>query len=548
MCISVYTYQQRLEYARKLKRLHELYVIKDNIHLTYKYKNQNKAIHNAHSLQDKIINSIIDDAVYGNANAIKNIDSTIEKLMTSTLENERKRIHHQNDKYVNRAVELNSERYTKILTNRINTEAIKLERKIESELRSGVHNGLSEAQKRKALHEKYQDTAKARIKNIIKDSVHTNESNISFINALNEGYSYKVWMNGQGKGKVRAWHRAKLIAPVPIDEYFDIYGHYHAQAMYPGDLYAGAENVANCRCWLRYTNRRPERLGQKQTVFNIPQTSYLNSSNNQRKNPFGEGVKVKPIETIKTTISHNTKNLSSKIKNVSKKIYDKIKPKNQKSKPKRKNNVKRYKRFKGITKKGMLPNKEQISDYFSKDVTKTSKFDNIIDRWANTPLDKKLRIFANCGFDYKKLEKLLLKDKNVLNYYIPMLMREAKISLQQMEKLMRNSYTKKDMVFYRQQEDLFLGNDPQIGNIIEWDSYNSVSISKEGLRYFQKKYKKQKWEFTILAPKGTRGVYISPKAGKKYAPEMEFILDRHTKLEIIDIDYVSHKVKLKVII
>lgn len=548
MCISVYTYQQRLEYARKLKRLHELYVIKDNIHLTYKYKNQNKAIHNAHSLQDKIINSIIDDAVYGNANAIKNIDSTIEKLMTSTLENERKRIHHQNDKYVNRAVELNSERYTKILTNRINTEAIKLERKIESELRSGVHNGLSEAQTRKALHEKYQDTAKARIKNIIKDSVHTNESNISFINALNEGYSYKVWMNGQGKGKVRAWHRAKLIAPVPIDEYFDIYGHYHAQAMYPGDLYAGAENVANCRCWLRYTNRRPERLGQKQTVFNIPQTSYLNSSNNQRKNPFGEGVKVKPIETIKTTISHNTKNLSSKIKNVSKKIYDKIKPKNQKSKPKRKNNVKRYKRFKGITKKGMLPNKEQISDYFSKDVTKTSKFDNIIDRWANTPLDKKLRIFANCGFDYKKLEKLLLKDKNVLNYYIPMLMREAKISLQQMEKLMRNSYTKKDMVFYRQQEDLFLGNDPQIGNIIEWDSYNSVSISKEGLRYFQKKYKKQKWEFTILAPKGTRGVYISPKAGKKYAPEMEFILDRHTKLKIIDIDYVSHKVKLKVII
>lgn len=544
----MYTYQQRLEYARKLKRLHELYVIKDNIHLTYKYKNQNKAIHNAHSLQDKIINSIIDDAVYGNANAIKNIDSTIEKLMTSTLENERKRIHHQNDKYVNRAVELNSERYTKILTNRINTEAIKLERKIESELRSGVHNGLSEAQTRKALHEKYQDTAKARIKNIIKDSVHTNESNISFINALNEGYSYKVWMNGQGKGKVRAWHRAKLIAPVPIDEYFDIYGHYHAQAMYPGDLYAGAENVANCRCWLRYTNRRPERLGQKQTVFNIPQTSYLNSSNNQRKNPFGEGVKVKPIETIKTTISHNTKNLSSKIKNVSKKIYDKIKPKNQKSKPKRKNNVKRHKRFKRITKKGMLPNKEQISDYFSKDVTKTSKFDNIIDRWANTPLDKKLRIFANCGFDYKKLEKLLLKDKNVLNYYIPMLMREAKISLQQMEKLMRNSYTKKDMVFYRQQEDLFLGNDPQIGNIIEWDSYNSVSISKEGLRYFQKKYKKQKWEFTILAPKGTRGVYISPKAGKKYAPEMEFILDRHTKLEIIDIDYVSHKVKLKVII
>lgn len=549
MCISVYTYQQRLEYARKLKRLHELYVIKDNIHLTYKYKNQNKAIHNAHSLQDKIINSIIDDAVYGNANAIKNIDSTIEKLMNSTLENERKRIHHQKDKYVNRAVELNSERYTKILTNRINTEAIKLERKIESELRSGVHNGLSEAQTRNVLQEKYQDTAKARIRNIIRDSVHTNESNISFINALNEGYNYKIWMNGRSKGKTRAWHKAKLIAPVPIEDYFDIYGPYgHKESMYPGDLYSGAENVANCRCWLRYTNRRPEGLSKTPNTYNISNTSYFSPQNKPSLTGNIISTLTKPIETIKTTISHNTKNLSSKIKNVSKKIYDKIKPKNQKSKPKRKNNVKRYKRFKGITKKGMLPNKEQISDYFSKDVTKTSKFDNIIDRWANTPLDKKLRIFANCGFDYKKLEKLLLKDKNVLNYYIPLLMREAKISLQQMEKLMRNSYTKKDMVFYRQQEDLFLGNDPQIGNIIEWDSYNSVSISKEGLRYFQKKYKKQKWEFTILAPKGTRGVYISPKAGKKYAPEMEFILDRHTKLKIIDIDYVSHKVKLKVII
>lgn len=121
--------------------------------------------------------------------------------MNSTLENERKRIHHQNDKYVNRAVELNSERYTKILTNRINTEAIKLERKIESELRSGIHNGLSEAQTRNVLQEKYQDTAKARIRNIIRDSVHTNESNISFINALNEGYNYKIWMNGRSKGK-----------------------------------------------------------------------------------------------------------------------------------------------------------------------------------------------------------------------------------------------------------------------------------------------------------------------------------------------------------
>lgn len=322
----MYTYQQRLEYARKLKRLHELYVIKDNIHLTYKYKNQNKAIHNAHSLQDKIINSIIDDAVYGNANAIKNIDSTIKKLMNSTLENERKRIHHQKDKYVNRAVELNSERYTKILTNRINTEAIKLERKIESELRSGIHNGLSEAQTRNVLQEKYQDTAKARIRNIIRDSVHTNESNISFINALNEGYNYKVWMNGRSKGKTRQWHRAKLITPVPIEDYFDIYGPYgHKESMYPGDLYSGAENVANCKCWLRYTNRRPEGLSKTQNVFNIPNTSYLSPQNKPSLTGNIISTLTKPIKTIKTTITNNTKKVTSKIKKISEKITSKLK-------------------------------------------------------------------------------------------------------------------------------------------------------------------------------------------------------------------------------
>ena len=67
----MYTNQQKL-YAIKLKRLHDLYVVKSNIHLTYKYKNQNKAIHNAQSLQDKIINSIINDAIYGNSDKSEN--------------------------------------------------------------------------------------------------------------------------------------------------------------------------------------------------------------------------------------------------------------------------------------------------------------------------------------------------------------------------------------------------------------------------------------------------------------------------------------------
>lgn len=380
----MYTKQQRILYAKQLKRLHELYVIKSNIHLTYKYKNQNKAIHNAHSLQDKIINAIIDDAVYGNGDKIRNIDSTISELMTTTLENERKRIHHKNDRYVDRAVELNAEKYSQILSNRINTEAIKLQRKIESELASGIHNDLSEAQTRRALKEKYGDTAKARIRNIIRDGVHTNESNISWINALNEGYSYKVWMNGRGKGKVRRWHRANIIAPVPIDEYFDLHGSYPAQAMYPGDLYAGAENVANCRCWLRYTNRRPEGLGEKKTVFNIPQTSYLNTSNNTSKNTFSEKVKLKPIETIKTTISNTTKKVTSKIKNIGQKLTGKFRKQKVHSKkhdPKKKTQK---------TKSGL----RGLNSSKTKSSKKSVEEDKV--KWISIKrLRKKLKSFAN---------------------------------------------------------------------------------------------------------------------------------------------------------
>ncbi|WP_407413791.1 hypothetical protein [Methanobrevibacter sp.] len=102
--------------------------------------------------------------------------------------------------------------------------------------------------------------------------------------------------------------------------------------MYPGDLYAGAENVANCRCWLRYTNRRPKGLGQKQSVFDIPPTSYLHPSNNPRGNANSGEVKVNPVETIKTTISDTTKKVSSKIKRIGKNLTAKIKTPKIKSK------------------------------------------------------------------------------------------------------------------------------------------------------------------------------------------------------------------------
>lgn len=315
--------KQQLEYLLRIRKIREVMVVKDNIHLTYKYKNRNKAFKQVETLQDKIINHVIDDVLFGNVGELKNIEKKTSKIINDTLLNERKRIYRFNDnRFINHAVKSNAEIFSGFFNNRLNKINSSLQLKIGEELRKSSFKNLSENEARKILTEKYADTGKARLKNIVKDSIHTNESNISFIQALNEGYSYKVWMNGRSKGKTRAWHRAKFIASVPIDEYFDIYGSYHAELMYPGDLNGGAENVANCRCWLRYTNRTPSNL-KKKSSFNIPSTSYLHGKNKSRSNQNA----LKVTSKIKNKVTRTISTIGNKIKNAGSKITEKVKRK-----------------------------------------------------------------------------------------------------------------------------------------------------------------------------------------------------------------------------
>lgn len=312
--------KQQLEYLLRIRKIREVMVVKDNIHLTYKYKNRNQAFKQVENLQDKIINHVIDDVLFGNVGELKNIEKTTSKIINDTLVNERKRIHRIDDRFVNHAVKSNAEIFSGFFNNRLNNINSSLQLRIEEELRKNSIRNLSDSEIRKILSEKYADTGKARLKNIVKDSIHTNESNISFIQALNEGYSYKVWMNGRSKGKTRQWHRARIIDSVPIDEYFDIYGSYHAKLMYPGDLNGGAENVANCKCWLRYTNRIPSNL-KKKSSFNIPHSSYLYGKNNG-------GIKqnaLKVTSKIGNKITRTISTIGNKIKNTGSKITEKVK-------------------------------------------------------------------------------------------------------------------------------------------------------------------------------------------------------------------------------
>lgn len=316
--------KQQLEYLLRIRKIREVMVVKDNIHLTYKYKNRNHAFKQVENLQDKIINHVIDDVLFGNVGELKNIEKTTSKIINDTLVNERKRIHRIDDRFVNHAVKSNTEIYSKFFNNRLNNIKYSLQLRIEEELRKNSIRNLSDSEIRKILSEKYADTGKARLKNIVKDSIHTNESNISFIQALNEGYSYKVWMNGRSKGKTRPWHRASIIDSVPIDEPFYVY---HAEMMYPGDLNGGAENVANCRCWLRYTNKTPSNLKSKSS-FNIPPNSYLygknKSSSNQNALKVTSKIKNKVTRTI-SNIKNSSISFKTRVSNISTKVIDLVK-------------------------------------------------------------------------------------------------------------------------------------------------------------------------------------------------------------------------------
>ena len=176
---------------------------------------------------------------------------------------------------------------------------------------------MPEEEAKKLISEKFKDSARKRSKNIVKDALHTNQSQISWTYNVNNGMKYKVWMNGQSKSGVRYWHIKSKIQPVEIDDFFDIFGpRGHARMMYPGDLNGGAENVANCKCWLHYTNIAPSNLKKKGTIQINPNVNLENEN--------ATIVSVNTETNGKSTKSNDDKSTSSNKKAV---LFTKIKNK-----------------------------------------------------------------------------------------------------------------------------------------------------------------------------------------------------------------------------
>lgn len=326
--MKMYTKQQQLEYLRRMQRLRQLNVLKDDIHLTYQYRNRKKVTVDVHTLQDKIQGEIVDrvlDGEYPNRSEIRtiqrnhNFDKVVEDAVDELLTNERMRIHRQESKFIDRVVEQHTQQYSQFMKNRLTIEAGRIiDKAIVIEGRA-LDNGATPAEARQQVFDYAKTHGKGRTKNIIKDAVHSQECNVSFIKAIDDDFRYKVWMNGNRKGNTRAWHKAKNIQPVPIDEPFHIYGPYGMkESMYPGDLNSGAENVANCRCWLRYTNRKPS--GLRQTVYTVPESSYLNTDTRK------VSVRIRDaFADIGSKVSSTASNVKTKLTNVGSSIRNRFK-------------------------------------------------------------------------------------------------------------------------------------------------------------------------------------------------------------------------------
>lgn len=475
------TPKERLQYALYMKRLHELFVIKENIAFEYQHKNYNKAAAQIDNVVDKMLNENIEYVVDGTV-SLKS--PKVDHIIEEALINQQEMLVKNPNRFIQQRVQHNTKIYKDILQNRIEKENYSLQQKILDEYEKRKNEKISEEQLKKELKEKFADHGRKRSKNIVKDALHTNQSNMSWIHNMENGAKYKVWMNGQSISGVRKWHVASLIQPCYIDDYFDIlYGSAPVQMMYPGDLYGGAENVANCKCWVYYTNIRPKNFRIGKTYSSKAQTNNKSFLTN-----------------LKTKIPGSIRETFKRIKKLSpfggKYYYDPEK--------KEYNTPKNYKKFVGVTDDGTLPNNEKISKFFSKDVSKTNLFDKTIYDWTCKPFDKKLRIFADNDFNIENLKISLLNDPRVINEDIPYLLDEANVMKRRMENLMDGGYLKENMVLHRQQDQPHIENF-QVGEIFEWDSYNATSISKEGVDFYQSKVKfEEKWNFTILAPKNTK--------------------------------------------
>jgi len=281
--------------------------------------------------------------------------------------------------------------------------------------------------------------------------------------------------------------------------------------MYPGDLNGGAENVANCKCWLSYSNRKPSDLR-------------------------GTGKKT----TNKSTKSKNNNSFTSKIKNTVKKPINNIKSKlSRKSQPETKTTINNmYKRI-------MNTIKSKIKE---KEVKKIMK--NYHDYSSIENLFEYLRqIYPEPYLSKEEIENVAqwARDSNFFNEYFF----NRKISSDDFEKVkvlnnIINKYPniKSKVQLHRFQRDDFFIVDVGKKGIFRKFISTSFSVSKS------KEY--GDYHIIFLTPEGTNGAFIEETLrkydGREDKHSMEDVLVYNTYYETLYMNYRTNIAVIRIIV
>ena len=460
-------------------------MVKRDISFNHLFKHTNKADKSIDFYKDKLLNNIIDGNKIGDSKKIA------ENIIDTALQGQANTLMKKRSKIIQGSVDQTVGDYSKILSSRFDSDAYKLKAKIEAESK------LSDSEIKKKYGELYRKNAK----NIVRDALHTNQSRMSFLHALDKGYKYKVWMNGRAR-QHRIWHRANFIESVPIDDYFIITGSYRTEMMYPGDLAGGAENVANCRCWLSYTNSTPSNLKSKSS-FNIHPNSYLHGKNKSSSNQNSLKITSKIKNKITRTIS-NIKNSSISFKtrgsNISTKIIDLVKGK--------------------LNQKQINELKSSFKDYNDKFIKNPEETTNMLKRMYPEPM------LTNYE---KEIVVQWAEDSSIFNNYIKrfdgkLTGREPKNVKSLYQIIDKYPNITENTILHRYvRNGFFIVNVGKTGNL---GGFVSTSFNQGDAKKFGD------YHIMIFAPKGTNGAYIEETLNKHdeknhlnevlFSPEIEY--------------------------
>lgn len=265
-------------------------------------------------------------------------------------------------------------------------------------------------------------------------------------------------------------------------------------------------------------------------LYDKKQFNYLHSLNKQNKGINYEAYKEfqRLFNKLKTKLKLNKSILKQPLTGYKSKIKLNKKAKN-------------FIEETGATEDGLLPSGTPLDEIFTLDTrTLTERELEVSNRWLNSDY----RLFT----DFEKFNRNIEE-------YAKFMLEETKGAYEQINTMKKaldearsiahdvpilddilNNQTKKNIKLFRVQENPHLGDNPKVGDVIEFINFRSTAVSKEGALWFSKTNSKEmNYLLEIEAPAGTKGAYYAPIVKGKFVEEMEFLLKK-CKMEIVEMD------------